>query len=97
LNARQRARNPETGGQKLNIQYSKAAVKAIDGMDGKTKQRIKQAIEAIPDGDIKPLKGYTGLYRLRVGNWRIVFSYPDGDTVLIERIAPRGGAYKGGL
>ena len=79
------------------IQYSRTAVKAISTMDCKTKQRIKAAIEGIPIGDIKPLQGYAGYYRLRVGGWRIIFTYPDNDTLLIAKIAPRGGAYKGGL
>ena len=81
----------------MKIQYSKAAAKTIATMDSKTKQRIKDAIEAIPAGDIKPLQGYNDLYRLRVGGWRVVFSYPNKNTVLIEKIAPRGGVYKGGL
>ena len=81
----------------MNISYSKAAVKAIESMDRKTKHRIKDAIEGIPQGDIKPLQGSSTLYRLRVGNWRIVFSYPDSGELLIERIAPRGDVYKGGL
>lgn len=81
----------------MNIQYSKAAVKTISAMESKTKQRIKTAIESIPAGDIKPLQGYEGYYRLRVGGWRIIFTYPDNETLMIAKIAPRGGAYKGGL
>lgn len=64
-------------------------------MDRTTKQRIKTAIEKIPDGDIKPLQGVKGSYRLRVGGWRILFSYPEAGVVLIEKIAPRGEVYKG--
>ena len=81
----------------MDIVYSKASVKTIAAMDRNTKQRIKKAIEGIPNGDIKPLRGSNALYRLRVGNWRIVFSYPESNRVLIERIAPRGDVYKGGL
>ena len=81
----------------MRIDYSKAAVKYINGLDKPSKQRIKTGIEGIPNGDIKPLSGSTRLYRLRVGDWRIVFSYPDDKTVLIEKIAPRGGVYEGGL
>ncbi len=51
----------------MEITYSRASVKAIGSMDKATKQRIKAAIEKIPDGDIKPLKGCSGVYRLRVG------------------------------
>lgn len=81
----------------MNIQYAKAAVKTISAMESKTKQRIKAAIEGIPAGDIKPLQGYEGYYRLRVGGWRIIFTYPDSETLMIAKIAPRGGAYKGGF
>lgn len=79
----------------MNIEYAKRAVKAISGMDKPTKQRIRTAIEGIPNGDIKPLQGSNGSFRLRVGGWRIIFSYPNTDTILIEKIAPRGGVYKG--
>lgn len=79
----------------MTIEYSKRAVKAIREMDRASKQRIKAAIDKLPDGDIKPLRGSPGLYRLRVGDRRVVFSYPDNDTVLIEKIAPRGDVYKG--
>ncbi len=81
----------------MEIRYAKAAVKVINGMDRPTKQRIRNAVERLPKGDVKPLSGSVRLYRLRVGDWRIVFSYPDGNTVLIEKIAPRGEIYKGGL
>ena len=64
-------------------------------MDTATKQRIRQGITGIPKGDIKKLRGHETLYRLRVGDWRVVFSYPDAETVLIEKISPRGDAYKG--
>ena len=48
----------------MDISYSKAAVKAIAAMNRKTKQRIKDAIEGIPQGDIKPLRGSCILYRI---------------------------------
>ncbi|MCI9455996.1 MAG: type II toxin-antitoxin system RelE/ParE family toxin [Oscillospiraceae bacterium] len=78
----------------MNIIYSKSSVKVINSMDKATKQRIKAGIEKIPEGDIKPLQGIPGTYRLRVGGWRILFSYPECDTILIEKIGLRG-VYKG--
>ena len=79
----------------MEIRYSKQAVKSINAMDVVTKQRIKAAIENLPAGDIKLLKGKcVSTYRLRVGAWRVLFSY--GDNIIeIEKIAPRGQAYKG--
>ena len=47
-------RNPS-----MKIQYAKLAVKSIETMDRPTKQRIKQAIEGLPQGDVKRLKGVT--------------------------------------
>ncbi len=79
----------------MQITYSRAAVKAINGMDKAAKQRIKAGIEKLPQGDVSPLRGSKGSYRLRVGERRILFSYPDCDTILIEKIGPRGDIYKG--
>ena len=78
----------------MNILYSRLAAKALDSMIPSTKQRILNGISGIPNGDIKKLKKHTSLYRLRIGDWRIVFSYPDRETVLIERISLRGEIYK---
>ena len=64
-------------------------------MDKAAKQRIKAVIEKIPAGDIKPLQGSKGSYRLRVGDRRVLFSYPEDDIILIEKIGPRGDVYKG--
>jgi mRNA interferase RelE/StbE len=47
-----------------------------------------------PDGCIK-LQGYENLYRLRVGDWRIIYAVEDDRLiVLIIEVAPRGGAYR---
>ena len=81
----------------MKAEFTKEAVKTLKSMDGKMKQRIRSAIEKIPQGDIKPLEGSGTLYRVRVGGMRVVFSYESDDTILIYRIAPRGDVYKGGL
>ena len=81
----------------MNIDYSKDAVKSIKSIDSRTKQRIKNAIESIPSGDIKPLKGTDACFRLRVGMYRIIFEYKEKDLIYIIKIATRGDAYKGGL
>jgi len=64
-------------------------------LDRPSKQRIKKSIEKIPKGDIKPLKGVKDVLRLRVGDWRILFSYLDGG-VYVRKIEPRGDVYKEG-
>ena len=76
----------------MDIIMSKPAIKAISKMDTITKKRIKNAIEKIPDGDIKKLTGYTKTYRLRVGDWRVLFNMTEYIEIL--NVLPRGQAYK---
>ena len=77
----------------MRIEYKKKAVKYINSCDKQTKQRLKEAIEKLPIGDVKKLNGLETDYRLRVGDIRVLFSIED-DTITIKDILPRGQAYK---
>ncbi|MCL2500881.1 MAG: type II toxin-antitoxin system RelE/ParE family toxin [Defluviitaleaceae bacterium] len=75
--------------------YSKQATKYINALDAGTQQRIRTAINKLPNGDTKLIKGRgIATYRLRVGDWRVLYSF-EGNNILIEKIAPRGDIYKG--
>lgn len=86
----------------MQIEYSKAAVKAINAMDRPTKQRIKAGIEGLtqtpPKGDIKPLQGFDdGRQRLRIGKYRIIYKFALDSVVEIlytMDIGSRGDIYK---
>ncbi len=46
------------------------------------------------DGDVKPLKGVAGVFRRRVGNYRIAFSVNFNESeMLILKIGKRGKFY----
>ena len=77
----------------MNIAYTKQATKALMRLDIPTRLRIRSGIHKLPDGDVKRLKGYTDLYRLRIGNWRITFTMI-ANNIMIEDVLPRGSAYK---
>ncbi len=77
----------------MHIEYEKDAVKYIQSQDQATKQRLKSAIEKLPDGDVKKLQGYRNDYRLRVGNLRVLFSVKN-DIIIVKDVLPRGQAYK---
>lgn len=64
-------------------------------MAGLIEEKIEQyAIEpASLANNIKMLKGTEGYLRLRVGDWRVIFSEA-GEVIVIVKIAPRGGAYE---
>ncbi len=43
----------------------------------------------------KKLRGYENLYRLRAGDWRLIYAIEDDQlVVLIIEVAPRGEAYR---
>jgi len=76
----------------MKLIYSKRAAKAIGKISNPSKQNIREAIEKLPSGDVKKLRGYTNTYRLRVGDYRILFHT---DTMIeVLDVLPRGAAYK---
>jgi len=78
----------------MNPLYSKQAVKYLNNLNASSQQRIRNGISEIPKGDIRPLKGSPGNYRLRIGDWRILFDYAENNIVRIKKIGPRGQIYK---
>lgn len=77
----------------MRIEYKKQAVKYINSADKTTKKRLKDAIEKIPLGDIKKLSGLENEYRLRVGDFRVLFTV-ENDIITVNEIRPRGQVYK---
>ncbi|MBQ7516780.1 MAG: type II toxin-antitoxin system RelE/ParE family toxin [Schwartzia sp.] len=73
--------------------YAREAIKTMKSQNKSTRDRIKQAIDKLPEGDIVPLRGLENVYRLKVGVWRVVFE-KIGDDIVIHRVRPRGQAYK---
>jgi mRNA interferase RelE/StbE len=79
--------------------YDKAA-KVYKKLDDKTTVRINKAIEALKENpfygkDIKRLRGkLVGRYRLRVGEYRIVYRVEEKEEIVfILDIALRGRVY----
>ena len=78
------------------IIIKKKAKKFIDKLSANERRRIVLAIEQLPEGeDIKRLKGYNGLLRLRIGGYRIIYSVDNGKLVVyVIDIDNRGDIYK---
>lgn len=74
--------------------YTKRAMKNIKALDSRVKDRVREGIEKKPFGDIKKLQGYSNLYRLRVGDYRVIYEVWD-EGIVIDAVLPRGEAYKG--
>ena len=78
------------------IIIKKAAKKFIDRLPTHEKRRIVSAIERLPNGeDIKKLKGHDGLLRLRVGEYRIIYTVDHGELIVyVIDAGNRGQVYK---
>ncbi|MCL2851805.1 MAG: type II toxin-antitoxin system RelE/ParE family toxin [Defluviitaleaceae bacterium] len=80
----------------MQIYLSKKAEKFLLKADKSTTKRIKLALEGLkqkpPIGDIKSYKSMPGCFRLRVGNYRIIF-YIEVDIIQVIDIDSRGQIY----
>ena len=78
------------------IIIKKPAKKFIDKLPKNEKIRIIKAIEKLPEGvDIKKLKGHDNVYRLRIGDYRILYTVDNGEyTVIVINAGNRGQIYQ---
>lgn len=80
------------------IAFSKDALRVLRRMPRNVTELIRSKIDQYardPDSlanNVTAIKSEPGYARLRVNDWRIVFS-DDGVVISIVRIAPRGSAY----
>ena len=80
------------------ISYKRSVVKDLKRIDKAEVVNILDSLEEKlkqgPQTAGKPLTGeFKGLYRLRIGNYRVIYSIMDED-VLILRIAHRKDSYR---
>ena len=77
------------------IIFEKQAQKFLEKQDKNNRLRLYKAIYKLPNGsNIKKLKGHN-LYRLRVGDYRIIYTVEDAIRLIdIENIDNRGDVYK---
>ena len=81
---------------KYDVQLKPGAVKDIKGMPTGIQFRVLAKIEAMSTdlrGDVKRLTGFTSEYRLRVGDYRVLFEI-EGRSVVVYRVRHRREAYR---
>jgi mRNA interferase RelE/StbE len=70
-------------------------VKSLRRLGQRDRERIRAAIGALPDGDVRRLRGPERLWRLRVGEWRVIFGRRDTERVIdVLAVRARGRAYR---
>jgi mRNA-degrading endonuclease RelE of RelBE toxin-antitoxin system len=83
---------------KRAIEWRQRAVKDLDRLSPEMKRRVLVAVKKLGDGvgDVRRLEGIEPpLYRLRIGDWRILFTHEESGATKIQRVLPRDKAYRG--
>ena len=80
------------------VQWSARAAKTLARTDRATRDRIMTKVHQLAENplslgnNVKPMNGNQGLWRLRVGDWRVIYS-ESLVVVSVIHVAPRGSSY----
>lgn len=81
------------------VVFARSARKELQNLDPQVARRIIKQIEALgtdprPSGVVK-LEGATDLWRIRVGQWRVVYRISDRDHLIdVVAVRHRSDAYR---
>ena len=86
----------------FEVEIKRKALRFIESLDGKRKQRIGETVILLKDDpvpfkkeDVIKLRGYDSTYRIRIGELRIVYTVSWTERkILIHYVGPRGDAYE---
>lgn len=81
------------------VAYDPKVLKELSKLDKQVARRIVRAADELTDeprpSGARPLVGYPDLWRIRVGNYRVIYAIRDAElVVLVLRVAHRSGAYR---
>jgi len=84
----------------FSMQFSKQAARSLEGMPRNSARKIREKLILLaanpyaPNNNVKKLENCSE-YRLRVGDWRVIYAVIDKELVIeVIRIRHRGGAYQ---
>jgi mRNA interferase RelE/StbE len=81
---------------RYRLDYRRDAQAALKAMSKDVAQRVIRKIKRMCDdlaGDVKRLTEMSPAYRLRVGDWRVLFDV-EGDTIVVHDVKHRSKAYE---
>jgi mRNA interferase RelE/StbE len=79
------------------VELKPRAIKDLKGMQKSDASGIVGALERLQSdmiGDVKKLTNFTPEYRLRVGQFRVLFEIENGTRIIVYRIVHRREAYR---
>ncbi len=83
----------------MKIRYSKKAIKYLIKMQAPKAAKIMASIARIANGDTKGLNivhmEVVDAYRLRVGDFRVIYEIHENElNLIVIKVGPRGDVYK---
>jgi mRNA interferase RelE/StbE len=81
---------------KYDIEFKPKAIKDLRNLPKQIQSKILEKIQLMENdlaGDVKKLTNFTPEYRLRVGNYRVLFEI-ENENIAIYRVKPRDKAYQ---
>ena len=79
------------------VELKPRAVKDLKGLQKQEASRIADALERLQSdmtGDVKKLTNFVPEYRLRVGQYRVLFEIENETRVVVYRVVHRREAYR---
>ena len=82
---------------KYTVELKPRAIKDLKHLQKQDAIRIADALERLESdltGDVKKLTNFTPEYRLRVGQFRVLFEIEEENKVVVYRVVHRRDAYR---
>jgi mRNA interferase RelE/StbE len=83
------------------VVLTKRAIKGLEKSPEHVKRKGIEALDTLQESfapvklfDVKKLKGYENVFRIRIGSWRMIYElHRNENTIVVLEIGPRGRAY----
>jgi mRNA interferase RelE/StbE len=84
---------------RYELEFSRYAQRQIRRIEPQVRRRIRSATDALRDdprpAGVRAIVGSLGLLRIRVGDYRVIYSVDDGRlVVLVVEVGHRGAVYR---
>jgi mRNA interferase RelE/StbE len=85
----------------MDVEIGREPLKVLRRVQPAKARDIRDAIDRVaadptaPNNNVRPLSGVPDGFRIRVGDWRVSYTWDRrANKMTIFEIAPRGGAYR---
>jgi mRNA interferase RelE/StbE len=81
---------------RYDIEFTNGGLRELKRLSPEVSRRIERKLDVLRDdlrGDVKRLRNFAPRYRLRVGDWRVLFEI-EGGHIIVYHVSHRSQAYE---